>query len=86
MRENRWCFAHQTGRDHGIRWWRLVKVHVHCGMIVSIEAAIPLGVWDPCDYAAIPDVSGLRVGDEAPEDARNRARHFERFRSKLLAM
>ena len=85
MREDRWCFAHQTDRDHGIRWWRLVKVHVHCGMIVSIEEAIPQGQWDSY-YASLPNVSGLRVGDEAPEDARSKAREHERFSSKLLVI
>ena len=88
MRKNRWCFAHQTGRDEKSRerWWGLVKVYVWSGMIMTIEAATPRGEWEPCDYAALPDASNLKVGDVAPADIEKRARRFEKMRDSILKL
>ena len=80
MREHRWAWAHQTGRHQGIRWWRRVRIHVHCGMIVSMETVSPKGAWTARDYADLPSVSGLRVGDAAPTEVRQKARRWEHWK------
>lgn len=82
MRYYDWFWAYQTGVDSGIRWYRPVKVRLSFGMIVSIESTTPKGAWSPKD-GDLPDISGMRIGDTAPEEARKRARKITLFEYKL---
>lgn len=83
MRGDRWCWGHQVGRESGITWYSRVRVHVHCGLIVSIESVSPTGAWSPRDYYGLPDVSELRVGDQAPQELISKSRNWERFSATM---
>ena len=67
----------------GITLYAPVRVRVRCGRIVSIETISPKGPWSIMDYADLPDVSGLRVGDTAPSEIIARARLWERFSATM---